>query len=103
MRSHRFLPFALCFLLLSGCTSPVRKLPPGTAVLVPFNTFLQGVRSARYEDYAGRSGAKVRDQAAFEEMRAHVLKMYDERTFCDMPDGVQRLLRPYRIMDSLAN
>ena len=35
------------------------------------------MRTARYEDYAGRPGVKVRDQAAFEEMRAHVLKMYD--------------------------
>ena len=77
MRSLRFSAIALCFLVLGSCTSAVRKPPPGTADLVPFNTFLQGVRTARYEDYAGRPGVKVRDQAAFEEMRAHVLKMYD--------------------------
>src|SRR5437660_11759842 len=77
MRSLRFSAFALCFLVLGSCTSAVRKPPPGTADLVPCNTFLQGVRTARYEDYAGRPGVKVRDQAAFEEVRGHVLKMYD--------------------------
>ena len=76
MRSLRLSVCALCSLLLASCTSMVPKTP-GTADFVPFTTFLQGVRSARYEDSTGRDVVKVRDQAAFEEMRAHILKMYD--------------------------
>src|SRR5438128_8424849 len=44
---------------------------------IPFGAFLQGVREARFMDYAGREDVKVRDKTAFEEMRAHVLRMYE--------------------------
>lgn len=66
---------ALCLLVLDGC-AVFTPVPPGTPPLVAFDAFLQAVRSARYEDYAGRPGVKVRDRAAFDEMRAHVLSLY---------------------------
>jgi len=66
----------LCLIALEGCAG-LGQPPPGTPPLVQFDAFLQGVRAARYEDFAGRPGVKVRDRAAFDEMRAHVLKLYD--------------------------
>ncbi len=45
---------------------------------VSFQRFLEGVRKARYEDYARRAGSKVDSPQAFEDMRRHVLYMYED-------------------------
>jgi hypothetical protein len=73
MRYRRILAFGAVVLLVACAHKP----PAGTAPFVPFDAFLKDVRAARYQDYAGRPGVKVRDQAAFEEMRAHIVRMYD--------------------------
>jgi len=44
---------------------------------ISFGDFLQSVRDASFDDYAGRDDAAVRDADAFEEMRQHILTMYD--------------------------
>jgi hypothetical protein len=49
------------------------KDPAGT---VPFDLFLEGVRSASYRDYAGHPATRARDQQAFEEMRNFLLARY---------------------------
>lgn len=36
-------------------------------------------------------------------MLMHIQRMYDGRIVCDMPEGCQQLLRPYRVMDGLAH
>ncbi len=41
-----------------------------------FATFLTHTRSARYLDYVGKADACVKDAAAFEAMRAHILARY---------------------------
>jgi hypothetical protein len=41
-----------------------------------FREFVQLVRSARYEDFRARPGAKVESAEAFEQMRRHVLYVY---------------------------
>ncbi|MFQ5350751.1 MAG: neprosin family prolyl endopeptidase, partial [Thermoanaerobaculia bacterium] len=41
-----------------------------------FDDFLTGVRAASYDDYADREDTQVRDPRAFEEMRDHLLEMY---------------------------
>ena len=44
---------------------------------VPFTVFIQNVTNARYSDYAHLPTTKVQNEQAFEEMRAHILKLYD--------------------------
>jgi hypothetical protein len=46
----------------------------GTAV--SFDAFVASVSSARYQDYATRSDSRVRDQAAFQEMRTYLQNRY---------------------------
>lgn len=59
---------------------------------VPFSEFLEGVTSATYQQYAGQSGSKVRDAAAFDQMRSYLLTRYQTahvaRTFTDSGGGV---------------
>ncbi len=65
--------FALLLsLALAGC-APSDK----TEGFVPYDDFLQDVKDADFERYAARDDARVRDKASFEEMRTHILKMYD--------------------------
>jgi hypothetical protein len=58
---------------------PTEEVPTDepTGAFIPFDEFLQGVRDASFEDYSQRDGAQVRDEDAFEEMRNHILSMYD--------------------------
>jgi hypothetical protein len=46
------------------------------ARLEPFSQFLRGVETARPQDYVGAPGARVKDSAAFEQMRRHLLDLY---------------------------
>ena len=59
----------------------------GSASIVPFDTFLAGVTSATYQQYANLPGTKVSDAAAFGEMRAYLLDKYRgarvSRTFAE--------------------
>jgi hypothetical protein len=77
-RPHRPRPHALlaalCFSLLSGCHHEPEKppAPPGA-----FNQFLKDVAAARASDYMGKPGVQVESEAAFEEMKAHILKLYE--------------------------
>jgi len=45
--------------------------------LLPFSQFLHGVERARPQDYVGAPGTAVKDRVAFEEMRQHLLRLYD--------------------------
>jgi len=45
-------------------------------LLVPFNSFIQRVSNAAPADYIGRPESRVRDPAAFESLRAHILNVY---------------------------
>src|SRR5215470_15774146 len=42
----------------------------------PFRTFMEKAQTARATDHVGQPGKHVRDSAAFEEMRQHILGMY---------------------------
>ena len=42
----------------------------------PFRTFMEQTQTARAADHVGQPGKHVRDDAAFEEMRQHILGMY---------------------------
>src|SRR3974377_2333966 len=44
---------------------------------LPFNNFIQSVATADSAQYVGRPGNKVQDATALEEMRQHILTMYD--------------------------
>lgn len=46
-------------------------------VLVPFETFYQGILNARQEDYSDRKGYSVKNHAAFGEMKNHVISFYE--------------------------
>jgi len=67
----------LLSLALVGCDPSDKK-----EGLVPFGDFLERVKGADFESYAARDDARVLDKRAFEEMRKHILEMYDgaERT-----------------------
>lgn len=55
------------------------------------------VYAAGYGDTASSVPQSIRTA-----MLMHLQKMYDGRIVCEMPEGCVRLLRPYRVMDSLA-
>lgn len=75
--------FALVALLLvASCahTTPAGSdagQPAPSAGAEPVAQFLDGVRSARYADYAGKPGAKVASEQEFEAMRTYVLDRYN--------------------------
>jgi hypothetical protein len=54
--------------------------PPSAVAVIPLATLVAGVASARYADYAGRSGIAVRNEAAFEEMRRYLVDRYASAT-----------------------
>lgn len=43
---------------------------------VPFKSFVESTQAANASDYMARSTTKVKDAAAFEEMRQHILNLY---------------------------
>ncbi len=45
---------------------------------VVFGEFLDGIATADLREYLSRPGAQVKGQESFEEMRRHILSMYDE-------------------------
>ena len=64
----------------------------GGPAAVPFASFLASVSAAKYGDYAGTPGARVRDSAAVQQMREFLLTKYQgaqvARTFSDSGGGV---------------
>jgi len=64
----------------------------GASAPVPFASFLAGVSAASYQDYAGKPETRVRDSAAFRQMREFLLTKYQgtrvARTFTDSGGGV---------------
>jgi hypothetical protein len=72
--------------------------------LEPFSQFLRGLETAWSQDYVGAPGAAVKDSAAFEQMRRHLLDLYagirvshsfatDGQVFDCVPIGEQPSLR----------
>jgi len=50
---------------------------PESKGIPPFKAFMDGVQAAKHADYAATPMAKVAHEDAFAEMRAHILKLYD--------------------------
>jgi hypothetical protein len=48
----------------------------GAKGFVPFAEFLAGALAARFEDYKDAPGARVADEASFEEMKRHLASLY---------------------------
>src|SRR4051794_13508850 len=48
----------------------------GKPDFVNFSTFMAQTAAARSDDFSGKEGVRVRDAAAFEEMKAHLLGLY---------------------------
>ena len=76
-RPLRFLPAVLApvFLMLpGGCHREAEKpsSPAGS-----FDQFVKDVASAKASDFMGKPGAKVESEAAFQEMKDHILKLYE--------------------------
>jgi len=59
------------FVLLAG-----RVQAQSSGKFTPFQNFITGVQSANPGNYLGLPGGQVQDAAAFEEMRQHILTMY---------------------------
>jgi hypothetical protein len=49
----------------------------GPSQFVPFNDFLASIRAADSGEYLARPTSRVKDAASFEEMRHHILTMYE--------------------------
>jgi hypothetical protein len=54
-----------------------RQEPRRLEKFVPFDEFLEEVKTAKFEEYRRLAGAKVESAEAFEDMRAHILRMYE--------------------------
>jgi hypothetical protein len=64
----------LALFMLSGLVSA----QSGPAEFVPFRNFIDQTVTADAGDYLARPASKVKDAAAFEEMRQHILNMYQD-------------------------
>ncbi len=76
----RLLVLVIAAWVVTACTAVDQRpggVEPGKDRFVPFAEFLNIVRSARFEDYKGRSGIRVESPQAFEDMRTHILYMYE--------------------------
>src|ERR1700678_1220625 len=64
--------------VLSTTAPPSAQVVPQAAPsqFKDFRAFMQEVQSAPATSYVGAPGSNVRDAAALEEMRAHILRMY---------------------------
>jgi len=63
----------LALFLLNGLMSA----QPAPTEFVSFGSFIDQTKTANAGDFMGRADSHVRDAEAFEEMRQHILKMYD--------------------------
>src|SRR5208337_2976066 len=63
----------LALFILNGLVSA----QSGPAEFVPFRNFIDQTTTANADDYLGKPASNVKDAAAFEEMRQHILNMYD--------------------------
>jgi neprosin-like protein len=61
----------------SPSATPTATSSPSAGAFITFDQFLSGIKAAKFADYARLPGAQVKDEQAFEEMRAHILRMYD--------------------------
>jgi hypothetical protein len=64
-------------LAVGGLTTVAPASAQTTSEPVPFTSFLSGLSNARAAEFIGRPGAAVQDEAAFEEIRNHLLRVYD--------------------------
>lgn len=71
-RGHSFICMMLILVTLSGRM----YAQPETTQFVPFRDFIQKVETANSAHFVGQPGNRVRNQAAFEQMRQHILEMY---------------------------
>jgi hypothetical protein len=72
-------PLTVVTVLLAGCgAAPPSGGPAGRTPgsVVPFGTFLAGVRTARWRDYARRAGTRARGPEEFGRMRRYLLDQY---------------------------
>ena len=77
MKTYAYLSAAI----LAASISPVAAQASAKAApYLRFAEFTRSLVSARADSYVGRSGAKVADARAFEEMRRHLLNMYGRVT-----------------------
>jgi hypothetical protein len=60
--------------MLSGLVSA----QSGPVEFVPFRNFMDQTTTANADDYLSRPDSKIKDAAAFEEMRQHILNMYQD-------------------------
>ena len=88
----------LVYIALAGAQTPAR--------FIAFNNFIQSVKDARARDFLTRPAAKVKDAAAFEQMRRYILWLYqgvtvkhsyvlDSQTFDCVPIEQQPSLRAF--------
>jgi hypothetical protein len=81
LRRWRLIVPTLAGFLLALAATPAavaQPTPPGGArAFEPFGRFIERTRSATFTQYRERGETQVRDGAAFEEMKAHVLRLYE--------------------------
>jgi len=85
MAVRRIMPLAMMTVLIVAACGQAAGSGTGGAArdtdaanVIPFAVFLEGLRSARYADYAGRPGTRVRSQQAFAQMQTFLLARYKD-------------------------
>lgn len=94
-------------LLTAGCASSVSPAAGGSPSAADrFAAFLASVSAARYQNYAGKPGVRVRDADTFEQMRAYILTRYQgaqvAQTFVDGDGAVFDCIRQATAASSAA-
>lgn len=74
-----------------------------TTELVPFASFVNGLSSARAADFIASPGAAVQTEAAFEEIRDHLLKSMVGRRYSAALYRTAKHLTAYRLLSNQRN
>jgi Neprosin len=64
-------------LLISGCSKSRVPPPPPTRPFQPFDAFVASVQHAQSTTFVGQPGFAVESAGAFEEMKRHLLELYE--------------------------
>jgi hypothetical protein len=67
---------ALAAIFATSASSAIAQLE--SAKFVPHSDFIKNTQTAQYSDFSARPESKVKDEAAFEEMRQSILDRYQE-------------------------
>lgn len=75
--NYNFRPAVIALTIALVLTPALMNAQAKQSGFVPFQNFVEQTKSANAGEYMAQESSKVKDAASFEEMRQHILKLYD--------------------------